>query len=247
MDSERPCVLSSAGGITLSSQIDDIFRKKIISGEWASDQRIPSELQLAQRYNVSRSTIRTVVLQLVGEGLLYRVPGKGTFVSPSRGAMSFQTLNLRGKLDQVLPSAYSLVVHAGFSEPPDLIRSYFGLPERAQLYCLERVRYRTVTAIVPYIYQYNYLLPEIAPKLDLETLPTVRLTHQLRDRAGLTPARMAEWLEASGATDVEAQALKVAPGTPVMMMDELSYDKDGRPYNFNRFVFPASQLRLSFT
>ena len=247
MDSERSLPLSSAGGITLSSQIDDIFRKKILSGEWKSDQRIPSEVQLAQLYNVSRSTIRTVVLQLVGEGLLYRVPGKGTYVSPPRTAMPFRTLGIREKLDLLLPTAYSIVARAEYAEPPEQIAKLFSLRPGDRLYCLERVRYRTMTSSLPSIYQYNYMLPEIAPHLDLSALSTGRLTHQLRDRLGLTPARMHEWLEACGASAAEARELKIPVGAPVLVMDELSYDENDRPYTFNRFTFPANQIRLSFS
>ena len=238
---------SAAAGITLSSKIDDIFRKKIISGEWKADHRIPSEHQLAQYYDVSRSTIRTVVLRLVGEGLLYRVQGKGTFVSPPRTAMPFRTLGIREKLDRLLPTNYSIVTKARCEPPPEQVAALFHLPEGAQMFALERLRFRTRSSTAPIIYQYNYMPVELGTRLKVEALSEQRLTHQLRDRFGLAPATMDEWLQAAGANAVEARELRIPPGSPVLIMDELPFDEQGKPYTFNRFTFPANQLRLSFS
>ena len=237
---------NGAAGITLSSQIDDIFRKKIISGEWKTDQRIPSEHQLAQYYNVSRSTIRTVVLRLVGEGLLYRVQGKGTYVSPPRTAMPFRTLGIREKLDLLLPTQYSIVTKARCEEPPEQVATLFHIKPGAQMFVLERLRFRTRSSTTPIIYQYNYMPIELGCRLNIASLSEGRLTHQLKDLFSLSPASMDEWLQAAGANAVEARELKIPLGSPVLIMDELSFDEKGSPYTFNRFTFPANQLRLSF-
>jgi GntR family transcriptional regulator len=61
-------------------QLLDIMNSKIQSGEWAVGSQIPTEDELCRNYQVSRSTVRTAVLELVKQGLLTRQQGKGTFV-----------------------------------------------------------------------------------------------------------------------------------------------------------------------
>ncbi|MGI6151210.1 MAG: GntR family transcriptional regulator [Christensenellales bacterium] len=238
--------VNPSDSITLHSQIDEIFRKKILSGEWKENQRIPSERDCCAMFNVSRSTIRSVILQLIGEGLLYRVQGKGTFVSPPRTAMAFHTLGIRDKLDLILPTAYAVVTKAKFERAPDFVAGLFGVKPGTVMFTLERQRFRKRSSTVPSIYQYNYMPAEYGQGIDLVALPTGRLTYQLLEKYGLSPERRDEWLEAGGANAVESQALLLPPCSPVLITDELSFDANDQPYLFNRFVFPANQLRLSF-
>lgn len=61
-------------------QLRDDFASKIASGDWAVDERIPSEAMLAKQYGSSVGTVRKAVDGLVLEGLLERRQGSGTFI-----------------------------------------------------------------------------------------------------------------------------------------------------------------------
>ncbi|MBV8085873.1 MAG: GntR family transcriptional regulator [Chloroflexi bacterium] len=58
--------------------------EQIRAGVWGPDQQIPSERELCERYGVSRSMVRQALQQAELQGLLVRVPGKGTFVAQPR-------------------------------------------------------------------------------------------------------------------------------------------------------------------
>ncbi|HLR69606.1 MAG TPA: GntR family transcriptional regulator [Virgibacillus sp.] len=60
--------------------IDDI-KSKILSGEYTTLEKIPTELALQQKYNVSRHTVRKAILELSNEGFLRSEKGSGTYVS----------------------------------------------------------------------------------------------------------------------------------------------------------------------
>ena len=75
-------MLDKTSAIPLHEQLDKILRSDLKNHKWGPDQKIPSENELAQLYGLSRMTVRAVVNHLVNDGLLYRVQGKGTFVSP---------------------------------------------------------------------------------------------------------------------------------------------------------------------
>ncbi len=68
------------GAIPLYHQVEEELERRIQRGNWKPGDRIPTERALAEHYGVSRITVRRAVLDLVQKGLLYRVPGKGTFV-----------------------------------------------------------------------------------------------------------------------------------------------------------------------
>jgi GntR family transcriptional regulator, arabinose operon transcriptional repressor len=69
-----------ASATALYSQILAYFRQRILDGSLAPGARLPTELELAQEYQISRGTVRQALNALVTEGLIERVQGSGTFV-----------------------------------------------------------------------------------------------------------------------------------------------------------------------
>src|SRR5690554_4443954 len=67
--------------IPLYYQVQEILEEKISTGEWEEGHRLPTEKELARYYNVSTITVKRAVHELVNKGILYRIRGKGTFVS----------------------------------------------------------------------------------------------------------------------------------------------------------------------
>ncbi|MGH8750984.1 MAG: GntR family transcriptional regulator [Burkholderiales bacterium] len=65
----------------LYQQIKILITQSLISGEWRPGEAIPSEIDLAARYNVSQGTVRKAISELSDENLLIRHQGKGTFVA----------------------------------------------------------------------------------------------------------------------------------------------------------------------
>ena len=62
-------------------QIAESLLERIMSGELAPDERLPSERELSKSLNVSRMTIRAALRELGNKGLLVRRPGDGTYIS----------------------------------------------------------------------------------------------------------------------------------------------------------------------
>jgi GntR family transcriptional regulator of arabinose operon len=67
--------------VSLHVQLHNQLQELILSGRWSHGTRIPSENQLTSHLNISRSTVRLALQRAELEGLVERVPGKGTFVA----------------------------------------------------------------------------------------------------------------------------------------------------------------------
>jgi len=73
--------VDTRSSVSLATQITDALREKILSGRLAEGAKLPSEEQLARDYGVSRMTARQSLVELAAQEIIYRIPGKGTFVS----------------------------------------------------------------------------------------------------------------------------------------------------------------------
>lgn len=71
------------------------LRRDIQDHRWSEDQALPTDGELEDQFKVSRQTVRRAYLELVNEGLVYRVPGRGTFITPShlRYRRPFETVD----------------------------------------------------------------------------------------------------------------------------------------------------------
>lgn len=70
--------------IPLYCQLMDIIIEQIETGKLAENDKLPSERELCERYNISRATVRQAIQELEKEGYIYKQHGKGTFVSPQK-------------------------------------------------------------------------------------------------------------------------------------------------------------------
>ena len=66
-------------------QLRELLESKIASGELYPGDKIFTEARLSEEFNVSRTTIRRALSGLEKEGLIIRLPGKGTFVNLTLG------------------------------------------------------------------------------------------------------------------------------------------------------------------
>lgn len=95
----------TAGGPRATPLYERIYQQllgQIDSGELAEGQQLPTELELAERFDVSRGTVRQAVTRLVFDGVVERTAGKGTFVSPRR--LVYRARELLGFTEQIRAS-----------------------------------------------------------------------------------------------------------------------------------------------
>lgn len=65
----------------LYMKIQDHFKQLILKGELKENDKIPSEKELMEQFGVSRITVANALIQLAKDGWIYRIPGRGSFVS----------------------------------------------------------------------------------------------------------------------------------------------------------------------
>ena len=75
--------------IPMYFQLKNIILDEIKNGRLKPGDLLPTELELGESFNLSRTTVRQAVIELVGEGYLYRIKGKGTFVAKPKLVQDF--------------------------------------------------------------------------------------------------------------------------------------------------------------
>jgi len=85
-DMERS--IDRQASLPIYRQLKEIIKEKIEDGKFRPGDRIPTEYELCEQFEISRAPVRQALLELVNEGVLYRQQGSGTFVNHHRGEVA---------------------------------------------------------------------------------------------------------------------------------------------------------------
>jgi len=212
-------------------QLKELLIEEIKKGRLKPGQQIPSEFKLCEQFRVSRTVVRQAISSLVQNGYLNREKGRGTFVTkPKITENLFQ--NLTGSYEDMLTRGIKLVTKVLEQtkwEADSKILEGLRLKPGEPVIKIKRLRFinnepiALVTTYLPY---------EICPSLLEEDLTNRSLYGVLEDKYSLKIANGRRSLEAVSADRQTAALLGVKVGTPLMLLNSISYLEDGRPIEY---------------
>jgi GntR family transcriptional regulator len=217
----------------LYRQIKQLIVSGLEQGEWKPGELIPSEMELAARFQVSQGTVRKAVDELAAENLLVRRQGKGTFVATHHEPRA-QYRFLRMQPD----SGQSGPAHSRFLE----CRRQRATAEVAALLELKAgdpvvfVRRLLTFDEVPTVLD-DIWLPGAAFKgLTAERLAQYHgpLYGLFETEFGTRMIRADERIRAVAADATAARQLQVDPGAPLLLVERVSYTYGDRPVEIRR-------------
>ncbi len=225
-------------------QLEEILRASIHSGEWAPNHAIPSELELSRTYGVSRMTARAVVTQLVNDGLLRRVQGKGTFVMEQKiPTKSLAYMGIREQLERLGYQTTTRLLAFRQIEAGPRLAEVFGAMPGDPVHFIERLRF---IDDMPISLHRSYLPKALTPTLTDERLEREQLCVILQNEFNLKTATVSETLESVLASPEEAQLFKVGKHFPLLMLEDVNKTAPGRVFEYTKVLFRGDKVKLSF-
>jgi GntR family transcriptional regulator len=173
---------------------------------------VGSERALMATYGVSRATVREAVGQLVSDGVLYRVHGKGTFVAPARVDSQLHLASFTEEMRRRGLEPTTRVLEAVCTGAPRRAAAELGLAPDEPVWRLERLR---IAAGEPMALELGWFPERLLPGLDAHDLSASIYT-LFRETYGLTvdAAVQAVWAESADAR--QAGLLGVTAGAPLL-------------------------------
>jgi len=243
-EAQAPDALDRDSAVPLYAQLEDILRTQIAAGQWQANQRVPSENELNKIYGLSRMTARGVLTKLVTDGLLFRVPGKGTFLSPVRiNAVSPAYGGVREQLESMGYETSTEVLGVSVESPSTTVRERLRLSPSQAVFVIHRLR---SVQNAPISLHHSYVPAHLAPGLDTHDTGTEQLCVVLEKHYGLKMKRVEEHLEATSAGTAEAGYLSMRRGQPVLLLEDTISDAGGVLFEYSRIIFRGDKIRLRF-
>lgn len=238
--------LERSNPLPLYYQLKEVLRQQIKSGQLAPDTAIPSEPELVASYQVSRATVRQALTELVNEGLLYRLHGKGTFVREPRLEQHINELSsLTNELLRRGMRPGGVLLLSELARGSDAVRKRLKLSEDEQVIRLERLR---TADGQPIAYEMDYI-PYLHSSGLYQRVREIAegSLYQLLASEGMVPAAVEQSITADHAQAREAELLRVATGEAVMRVQSTTFAPIGLPIACSETLFPLDRFDLRYT
>lgn len=230
--------------LPLYAQIKEVLRERILNGTYKVHGQLPSESEISSLFNVSRITVRQALSDLQKEGLIFKIPGKGTFVAKPK---AFQQLTqLEGFAEAMLPMGYEIynkVISHKLIPASATVAQKLNVNIDQTVTEIKRVRFLNRE---PVSVEITYLPEEIGERLRKSDLASRDIFLIIENDFGIALGHADLQIDAMLADQQLAGHLSIEEGTALLRLERLTHTADGKPIDFEYLYFrgDAFQYRL---
>lgn len=224
-------------------QIQNDILDKISTGYYKQNDTIPTELELAKTYNVSRVTVRRATDNLVAQGILLRTPGVGTFVNHNPTTQKIATL--KGFTQEMLELGIkpSTKVHNfSLKKADDKIARKLNINTDDMIYYIERIRYGNDE---PFVFEKTYMSvksnPDISIKIlegskydYMEKVKNMKIDYSYHNTCPILPPKEI------------AELFNMDNQTPIIKIANTTFFEDGSILDYTELFFNSPKYQLNY-
>lgn len=215
-------------------EIYKVLKEKIETGVYEYQELLPSENNLIQEFDCSRNTIRRAIGELVNDGYVQTMQGKGvrnifqptmqtTFVIG--GIESFKESAERNKQE-----ARTKVIHFAELVVDKKLSLKTGFPEGAEVYYLQRLHYLDEKAL---ILNHNYFLKSVAKNLT-EEIAEKSIYQYLENELGVSIVTSKRIMTVEKMTQIDEKYLELGDYNCLAVVSSQTYNSDGVMFEYTQ-------------
>ena len=224
-------------------QVKESLREPIEQGLWKPGDQIPGEADLCELFEVSRTVVRQALNELVHEGLIARMKGKGTFVAEPKireGLMAKLTGFYQDMVDRGLTPVTQVLTQEVIPANAT-VAGHLNLELNTPVIVIERLRF---IQDEPILFVKTHLPYHLCPKLAQTNLTNQSLYAFLENECGLVITRGHRSIEAIPADEYQAKLLRVPIRAPLISLNSISFLENGTPLEYYHALHRGDRSRF---
>jgi GntR family transcriptional regulator len=202
---------------------------------------VPPERTLAGEFDISRTTVRQALQELVVEGRLERVQGRGTFVAKPKVAQNLQLTSYTEDMQAQGLKPASRLLDIGYIAADEELAERLAIKPNSKVLRIERLR---LADGEPMAIEASHLSTKLFPDLRRKLAKYGSLYTALGEAYGVHLGEAVETIETSMANPREAGLLGTDAGLPLLLLVRHSFDTEGRPVEWVRSVYRGDRYKF---
>ena len=229
--------------VPLYFQLKEQIKQNIIRGEYQEGDLIPSEREFSHNYELSSTTIRRALNDLVQENFLARKAGKGTFVRRRKVKRDLRkVLGFTNNMTEMGLTPTTKVLSQKITTPNAFARERLRLEKRDKVVRLERLR---LADDVPMMLETRYIRTDLCPGIEREDLSS-SLWRTFEDKYGRKPNRHSQGMTIATVSGHAASLLTLNDNSLVFMIKGVTYVQDHEPIECEESLYRSDKYELTF-
>ena len=202
---------------------------------------VPPERELARHYGTSRTTVRQALAELVVEGRLLRMQGKGTFVAKPKVAQALELASYTEGMRAHGLHPETKILDIGYVTADEALADLLGIKTSGRVLRIHRLR---LADGEPMSIDTSHLPARRFPGLRKELERHQSLYETLESAYGIQLAEAEETIETVLADPHDARLLGVDPGLPLLLLSRHAYDSSGRPVEWAQSWYRGDRYKF---
>ncbi len=218
--------------IPLYYQLMQIIKESIESGELKPGDSLPTELELMEKYQLSRATVRQAVLQLVNDGYLRRIKAKGTFVNvpPEKSRFIGTLKGFAQEMKQKGIPFYTKVLDSRVIPAAPEVAEKLQIASGDPVFYLKRLRF---VQDEPVLIVDGYIPARLCKGIEAINFENISLYAVLEEKFGIVLHHgQREFEPVMLSTKEEAQLLKISLKKPILYIESIVYTVENIPVEY---------------
>ena len=232
-------VIDKTSPVPLHYQLERFLRQGIESGRFRPHTTLPTEQELQEHFDLSRTPIRQALSKLVADGLVVRRRSQGTVVLPKPFEEDLQSLSsfteeVQRQGQQPRARVIEFMIQAADADDCQQL----DLVQPAEVFHIRRLRSideEPIGLIVSHLPV--KLVPRLKPEDFHETGPQQSLYYVLEHVHGLKLARATEVFDAVSLDEGAAALLELPPLSPILSRSRVTYTAAGQPVAYEQGLY----------
>jgi GntR family histidine utilization transcriptional repressor len=219
--------------------IANFISKQISQGRWKPNDKVPSEPELAEKFDASRMTARKAVEELVIKGLLERVPSVGTFVArPKIQSSLFEIKNIKDEILERGNIHRMDVLSKMIVSPNKNIDEVLG-SQNTQAFRVVILHYENE---IPIQLEERFINTEIAPNFMTQDFSKITVSEYLSSLLPLTNAKIK--IEAITPSKILKNQLQLDEDIPCLKLTRITFS-NGIASTYSVFYSPSNRFNMA--
>jgi GntR family transcriptional regulator len=239
----EPMNIDYESKVPLYYQLKEEIKKKILNGTYKEDDLIPPERELGEQFNLSSTTVRRALNDLVQERLLERKAGKGTFVRMSKVKRDLRkVLGFTANMQEMGLSPSTKVLGKKIMSANAFARQRLDLEKGAMVLKLNRLR---LANDVPMMLETRYIRTDLCPGIEKHDLSS-SLWKVFENVYGHKPNRHAQNVTIAKFSGSQAALFGLEGGALAFLINGVTYVRDGLPIECEESLYRSDKYDLAF-
>lgn len=224
-------------------QIYEQFQKDINEGLYGEGDKFPSEIELCEKFKVSRGTIREALKLLYQQGMLLREQGKGTFVTHSKIQQDAQQLmGFTELMKRHEKTARAKLLEVTVKPPNIRVKQLLELKDDENIVKIQRLRYGDDE---PLIIERSYFVYDIFKPLLQYNLENESIYELMYRETAMRLGGAQQSIEAVLAGPTSSKLLEIDANSPVLLIKRLIRMKNDRLFQYSEDMYRSDRLSFS--